>query len=323
MWRPLAPARAADERLDSSSRSPLRPARTVTARRPAADWARASDDRLARRGPRGAVRRAARASATTAASSPPQALAAGAWGVLVAPGSTPTAELAARARCSRRPTRSAALQALATAWRRELGAEVIGVTGSTGKTSTKDLLLALLAAAPRHDRLARELQHRDRPAARDPRGAAPSTEVLVLEMAMRGAGQIAELTAIAEPDVGVIVSVGPGAPRAARDARGDRGGQGRADRRADAGVDRRHPRRRSRCWRRTCAPTCRRSRSGQGAMCSFVSERDERVVIDAMGRAARARGAVPPGPSANRSARRRRRRAGGRGDADAGAWSSR
>ena len=40
-------------------------------------------------------------------------------------------------------------------------------------------------------------------------GAPAGTEVLVLEMAMRGAGQIAELVWVAEPDVGVIVSIGP------------------------------------------------------------------------------------------------------------------
>ena len=40
-------------------------------------------------------------------------------------------------------------------------------------------------------------------------GAGAGTEALVLEMAMRGPGQIAQLTEIAEPDVGVIVNVGP------------------------------------------------------------------------------------------------------------------
>src|SRR6185312_8401325 len=39
--------------------------------------------------------------------------------------------------------------------------------------------------------------------------ASDDTDVLVLEMAMRGEGQIAELAAIAEPDVGLIVNVGP------------------------------------------------------------------------------------------------------------------
>src|SRR5918997_5609598 len=40
-------------------------------------------------------------------------------------------------------------------------------------------------------------------------GAPPGTEVLVLEMAMRGSGQIAELARIAEPDVGLVTNVGP------------------------------------------------------------------------------------------------------------------
>ena len=42
-----------------------------------------------------------------------------------------------------------ALGSLARAWRHELGGRVVGVTGSTGKTSTKDILFALLRAQPR------------------------------------------------------------------------------------------------------------------------------------------------------------------------------
>ncbi len=97
---------------------------------------------------------------------------------------------------------------LATAWRRALGAQVIGITGSTGKTSTKDILRGMLEPHRRvvateenlNTEIGLPLTILDAP---------EGTEVLVLEMAMRGPEQIAELVAIAEPDVGVIVNVGP------------------------------------------------------------------------------------------------------------------
>ncbi|HET9072957.1 MAG TPA: UDP-N-acetylmuramoyl-tripeptide--D-alanyl-D-alanine ligase [Solirubrobacteraceae bacterium] len=145
------------------------------------------------------------------------ALAAGAWGVLTDPAH---ADGVAGDREFAGPDGAVvlsaddplvALQALATAWRRALGAagtRVIGVTGSTGKTSTKDLLAALLGSQRRvfasranfNTEIGLPLQLLSAPA---------DTEVLVLEMGMRGPGQIAELAAIAEPDVGVIVSIGP------------------------------------------------------------------------------------------------------------------
>ncbi len=102
----------------------------------------------------------------------------------------------------------AALQRLATAWRRALGAQVVAVTGSTGKTSTKDLLRGMLEP---HRRVVATEQNLNTEIGLPLTilGASAGTQVLVLEMAMRGAGQIAELVAIAEPDVGVVVNVGP------------------------------------------------------------------------------------------------------------------
>jgi UDP-N-acetylmuramoyl-tripeptide--D-alanyl-D-alanine ligase len=102
----------------------------------------------------------------------------------------------------------AALQSLARAWRRELGAQVIGVTGSTGKTSTKDLLAAMIATGRRVTATEQNL-NTEIGLPLTILSAPEGTEVLVLEMAMRGAGQIAELVAIAEPDVAVITNVGP------------------------------------------------------------------------------------------------------------------
>jgi UDP-N-acetylmuramoyl-tripeptide--D-alanyl-D-alanine ligase len=136
------------------------------------------------------------------------ALAAGAWGVLVAPQHADGLEAAGPGAVLAAGDPLRALQRLATAWRRALGAEVIGVTGSVGKTSTKELIAALLAP---HRRVAASRANLNTEiglplevlAARD------GTEVLVLEMGMRGFGQIAELAAIAEPDVGVVTTIGP------------------------------------------------------------------------------------------------------------------
>jgi UDP-N-acetylmuramoyl-tripeptide--D-alanyl-D-alanine ligase len=100
------------------------------------------------------------------------------------------------------------LAALARGWRRELGADVIAVTGSVGKTSTKDLIAALIAPH-RTVAASRENFNTEIGLPLELLAALPGTEVLVLELAMRGFGQIAELTAICEPDVGVITNVGP------------------------------------------------------------------------------------------------------------------
>jgi UDP-N-acetylmuramoyl-tripeptide--D-alanyl-D-alanine ligase len=102
----------------------------------------------------------------------------------------------------------AALQALARAWRRRLGAQVIGITGSVGKTSTKDLLRAMLAPQ-RRVHASRANFNTEIGLPLEVLRAPDDTEVLVLEMGMRGPGQIAELAAIAEPDVGVITALGP------------------------------------------------------------------------------------------------------------------
>jgi UDP-N-acetylmuramoyl-tripeptide--D-alanyl-D-alanine ligase len=134
-----------------------------------------------------------------------RALEAGAWGVLV--GDAHAAQLDGGVVIAASDP-LAALQSLSREWRRALGCPVIGVTGSTGKTSTKDILAAVLRPHLR--------THANRENLNTEIGlplslleAERGTQVLVLEMAMRGEGQIAELVAIAEPTVGVIVNVGP------------------------------------------------------------------------------------------------------------------
>src|SRR4051794_16796958 len=138
----------------------------------------------------------------------PQALASGAWGVLVGPDHADAARCAPPGALLAAADPLDALGRLATAWRRHLQARVVGITGSTGKTSTKDLLAGMLATQRRVVATAQNL-NTEIGLPLTILGAPPGTDVLVLEMAMRGKGQIAELAEIAEPDVGVIVNIGP------------------------------------------------------------------------------------------------------------------
>ncbi len=141
-----------------------------------------------------------------------EALGAGAWGVLVGPEHAAVATEAARAGAVLAHANPlAGLQSLARAWLRSLredGARVVAITGSTGKTSTKDILSVLLAEELRTVSSPQNL-NTEIGLPLTVLGTPAGTQALVLEMAMRGPGQIAELVAIAEPEVGVIVNVGP------------------------------------------------------------------------------------------------------------------
>jgi len=102
----------------------------------------------------------------------------------------------------------AALAAIADAVRDRSSARFVGITGSMGKTTTKDILAAIC-----------ELQRRTVAAERSFNAeigvpltigrVEPDTELCILELAMRGFGQIAELCAFARPDVGVVTMIAP------------------------------------------------------------------------------------------------------------------
>ena len=101
-----------------------------------------------------------------------------------------------------------ALAAIAGAVRARSTARVVAVTGSTGKTSTKDILFAL--CAPHRRTIANEGNY-------NTEVGVPlticrieeDTEICISELGMRGLGQIAWLAAFVRPDIGVITNVGP------------------------------------------------------------------------------------------------------------------
>jgi UDP-N-acetylmuramoyl-tripeptide--D-alanyl-D-alanine ligase len=102
----------------------------------------------------------------------------------------------------------AALAAVAGAVRDRSSARYVGITGSTGKTSTKDILYAI--AAPHRRTVANEGNYNTEIGV--PLTLArveQDTELVISELAMRGAGQIAWLASFVRPDIGVITNIGP------------------------------------------------------------------------------------------------------------------
>lgn len=100
-----------------------------------------------------------------------------------------------------------ALQILARAWRREIDPFVIGITGSSGKTTTKDMIAAVLAQNYRvHKNSGNHNNEIGLPLTI--LNAPLDTDVMVLEMGMRGLGQIKALCEICSPLIAVITNIG-------------------------------------------------------------------------------------------------------------------
>ena len=88
----------------------------------------------------------------------------------------------------------------------QLSNRVIGITGSVGKTSTKDFIAAALGSSLRVAANERSFNN-DQGLPVTILNAADDVEALVLEMGMRGFGEIARLCTVARPNIGVVTRV--------------------------------------------------------------------------------------------------------------------
>ena len=101
----------------------------------------------------------------------------------------------------------AAFTRLAARWRAHLKGRVIGLTGSVGKTTTKNLIRDVLAS--RIEVVATQKnQNNELGVPNTILHANPETQAVIVEMGMRGLGEIAQLCEIAVPDWGVVTHVG-------------------------------------------------------------------------------------------------------------------
>jgi UDP-N-acetylmuramoyl-tripeptide--D-alanyl-D-alanine ligase len=101
----------------------------------------------------------------------------------------------------------AALQYLASAYLEQLSCRVIGVTGSNGKTTTKDLIASVLETTYQVHKTAGNYNG-DIGLPLTILETSPDTDILVLEMGMRGRGEIEFLSKLAKPSAAVITNIG-------------------------------------------------------------------------------------------------------------------
>ena len=138
------------------------------------------------------------------------ALRAGAAGALVTDAPSQSCALLARelgAAIIEVPNTASAITDLARAWRSHLRGRVIGLTGSVGKTTTKNLTRDVCAAYGSVV-ATKANQNNELGVPRTLLNADPETAVVVVEMGMRGRGQIAELCDFVRPVWGLITNVG-------------------------------------------------------------------------------------------------------------------
>jgi UDP-N-acetylmuramoyl-tripeptide--D-alanyl-D-alanine ligase len=102
----------------------------------------------------------------------------------------------------------AALAALGKTVRDRSSARVVAITGSIGKTTTKDLLAAICVGQRRTVAAERSFNNELGVPLTLCR-LEPETELCVLELAMRGFGQIGELAAYTRPEIGVVTAIAP------------------------------------------------------------------------------------------------------------------
>ncbi|WP_165247142.1 UDP-N-acetylmuramoyl-tripeptide--D-alanyl-D-alanine ligase [Adlercreutzia sp. ZJ141] len=105
------------------------------------------------------------------------------------------------------PDTAHAITDLAREWRRHLKGRVIGVTGSVGKTTTKNLIRDVLSRAFTTTATAGN-QNNELGVPKTILSAEADTQMVVVEMGMCDRGEIAELCSFVRPDWGVITTVG-------------------------------------------------------------------------------------------------------------------